>query len=192
MAEPELTCFNCDSLLVELRWPYLFCSELCKEEAKTVRYVRAVNRDGRSARPDVAEAVRIKIGMVLGGGYAASERTLSKDERQAIFDRDGGLCSVCGGEGTQIDHINLDAALVVRSINDPENLQTLCEKCHRKKTLSTFRPIGPEHAEKAHQLDERIDSSSALRVCDDEINWKTQWRKLASERTKLVRSMATE
>lgn len=104
--------------------------------------------------------------------------------------RDEHRCQVCGGEATQIDHINDDVELVARDINDPENLQAICDPCHRAKTLSTFRPIGREDKAKAAALHARIDAPAPLRECDDEITWKTTWRKHGAERAARVKSLA--
>ena len=190
LAEAELACFNCGAIITVRRRPYLFCSERCAEETGTVRYARGAIRDGRILDPDVAEAVRIRIGMVLGGGYPKQARVLSAKVRAAVMERDGGLCQVCGGEATQIDHNNDDADLVARNINDPENLQAICDTCHRAKTLSTFKPIGPEHEAKAAELQARIDAPAPLRECDDDLTWKTAWRKHGAERSALVKSLA--
>ena len=75
----NLECLNCDQPIDGAK---LFCSSLCRQTAKTVRYARAVQTDGRIARADVAEAVRIKIGSILGGGYPDQERRLSEAKRQ--------------------------------------------------------------------------------------------------------------
>jgi hypothetical protein len=182
----DLACFNCGGLLVELRNPYIYCSERCSREAESVRYARAVSRDGRILDPLVAEAVQIQLGLVVGGGYSERERALSKEQRAAIFERDGGRCRVCGTEATQIDHINEGADLVARNINDPQNLQAICDDCHRAKTLANFRPIDPEHREKADELKQRIDAEVPTRLSDDEQNWKTDWRRHAAERRALA------
>jgi 5-methylcytosine-specific restriction endonuclease McrA len=187
VAEARLLCCNCDSRLRERRYPYLFCSERCAEEAHTVRYVRGTIRDGRINDPEVAEAVRIRIGMVLGGGYAKSARELSPELRRSIVERDGGVCQVCGEPGDQIDHINEDASLVAIDINDPRNLQLICDSCHRAKTLSTFKPLEDEERPHADALRARIDASVPLRECDDDQQWKTLYKTRAAERSALVK-----
>lgn len=183
-----LTCFNCGGLLGELRYPYIYCSELCAQEADLVRYARAVTSDGRILRPDVAEAVQIRIGMVLAGGYPTRERTLSASQRAAIFERDGGRCRICGGIAMQIDHINDDPVLVAREINDSANLQAVCDDCHRAKTLALFVPAGPDQQAKAAELRRRIDAQAPTRPSDDERTWKIQWRRHASERRALIKT----
>lgn len=189
VAVAGLTCFNCEAQIVERGYPYLFCSEFCAEEAGTVRYARGAVRDGRILDPFVAEAIKIRVGLILGGGYSKRDRELSPEVRATIMERDGGRCRVCGGEATQIDHINEDLELVARDINDPENLQAICDQCHRAKTLSNFTPIRPEHEGKAAEITARIESPTPLRECDDDVIWKTAWRKHGAERSALVKSL---
>jgi hypothetical protein len=45
----------------------LFCSELCSQTAKTIRYWRRITRDGRISQPDVREAIRTRIAHLLAG-----------------------------------------------------------------------------------------------------------------------------
>ena len=57
---------------------------------------------------------------------------LSKSDRQAILDRDGGQCVKCGNdEDLQVDHVTPAYA---GGTDDPDNLQTLCGEHHREKT----------------------------------------------------------
>ena len=67
--------------------------------AETVRYERAVRRDGRIRDPEVAEAVFIRRAILNGGGYPEAERSLPKKIREAVLERDGGLCRKCGQQG---------------------------------------------------------------------------------------------
>jgi len=136
--------------------------------------------------------VTIKIGLVLGGGYPKQSRKLSRAIREVIMEREGGRCKVCGGQATQIDHINEDIELALRDINDPENLQAICDPCHRTKTLSNFRPIAPEQWAKAKEIAARIDSPTPLRESDNDLTWKNVWRMHAAERSALLKSLAKE
>src|SRR4051794_3387361 len=126
-----LTCLNCQGP-VDGSAP-LFCSLACKQTAKAVRYARSATADGRIERPDVAEAVRIKIGLALAGGYPENDRKLSEEQRLEAFARDGGKCRSCGHPATEIDHI---AGGIDGDVNHEDNLQALCTQCHREKTLS--------------------------------------------------------
>jgi len=69
---------------------------------------------------------------------------LTLEERRAILERDHYLCAVCknGGKGSdwilEVDHINGEA-----HDHRPENLQTLCVRCHNNKHPLT---IGEQEA----------------------------------------------
>src|SRR3990172_2874934 len=76
---------NCDQPLVMTNQAKLFCSEPCAEEAKSVRYARRCIRDGRIELPDVRDAIEIRLGMVLSGGYPERERLVSRVIRQAVI-----------------------------------------------------------------------------------------------------------
>ena len=179
-APPVLICFNCDGPVEQAK--DLFCSELCQQTAKTVRYARAVYADGRIERPDVAEALKIRIGIVVGGGYPEKARRLTVGQRQAIFDRDGGVCQECGAQATEIDHIGPPIA---GGINHPDNLQALCKECHRK-TLSRFRPIETdEELHRAREIYLRVHAPEPIRICDA-ADWKDRWRTLRKERVALA------
>jgi 5-methylcytosine-specific restriction endonuclease McrA len=185
----DLACLNCDKLLASPKRPYLFCSALCRQEAHHVRYARAVARDGRLARPDVLEAVKIQRASVLSGGYPRKERTLTPELRAMIFARDDGRCRLCDSPATSIDHHPVDPTV---GLNDPVNLRALCDECHRKKTLSGHRPIDPvaepEVWRKAQELDARVLAPVPARLSDDEQRWAKAWRGIAKERTLLVKA----
>lgn len=173
----EFCCVNCDKRITTAQ---LYCSELCQEEAKTIRYIRAVNRDGRIARPEVSEAVDIKMAILLGGGYPESRRRLSADRRKAVFTRDMRQCQICGDGASEIDHIDgsLDADL-----NDMVNLQALCARCHRDKTKASFRPMtDPAQRRRAQELSRRIDAPEPVRPSDDEQLWPKTWQSIQAKR----------
>src|SRR5438045_4023628 len=82
-------CPNCDKLLTEAK---LYCSELCRQEAKFIRYARSCRSDGRDLQPDVRDAIQIRLALILGGGYPEQARQLPDSIRQAVIERDGGRC----------------------------------------------------------------------------------------------------
>jgi 5-methylcytosine-specific restriction endonuclease McrA len=138
--------------------------------AKTIRYGRGVHADGRIREPEVKEALRIALASVTGGGYPRAERRLLTEQRQAILERDGGLCQSCDGPGNEIDHIG---GPIDGDINHPDNLQVLCAECHRKKTMSNHRiATDPEHIARALELRERIYTPDVEHPCDDHATWK--------------------
>ncbi len=145
-----------------------------------MRYARAATRDGRAVQPDVWEAIQIKLGFALAGGYPEKERRLFREEREAIFERDGWRCRLCGGPATQIDHLG---SVPDGEANHPDNLQAICEPCHRSKTLASFKPVtDPEQQAKADELWERVQADQPLRICDDEKTWESRWKQLLCER----------
>ena len=154
-------CANCDSPVADAR---LFCTEVCREEVKSVRYLRACIADGRILEPDVAEAIRIKRAFIVSGGYDARFRQISGEVRNAVIDHDRGLCRRCGAPGSEVDHIFGDSG-------EFANLQLLCSDCHRQKPMLQLRPISrerqPELWAKAEAFDARISSDQPTRFCDD-------------------------
>jgi 5-methylcytosine-specific restriction endonuclease McrA len=161
----------------------LFCSDLCKDEAKFVRYFRACIVDGRYDQPDVQEALRIRLAHILGGGYADRERRLPQAVREAVIARAKGRCQNCGAPGNQIDHIR-------GSSSDLENLQVLCPKCHNEKTTAGFVKISPEtHPEewaKREALLARVHAPRPVRLCDA-TEWDQLWRTLLKARREALK-----
>ncbi len=175
LSSPPFPCPNCNIPIGE---PVLFCSDLCKDKAKFVRYFRACVADGRFKQNDIQEALRIRLAHILGGGYPERLRQLSKEIRGAVIARDKGQCQSCGGTGNQIDHIR-------GSSNDLENLQLLCPKCHNEKTTAGFVTISaethPEEWAKRESLLARVHASKPTRLCDGG-DWNKLWRVLKKAR----------
>ena len=175
----SLDCLNCDKPMPPQVAPgTLFCSDICRQRADTVRYGRRIFRDGRVEDPLVADAFRTKMAFaVTEVGYARIVRELDLETRQTVIARDGGKCVLCAAPGTEIDHI-------VDSSSELTNLQLLCHDCHMEKTQQKFRPIEPASSGDLiwAQLMERIRSPLPLRLCDDEVAWPSAWRKIAAER----------
>lgn len=171
-------CLNCDGPVDD---GANFCSPLCVQTAKTIRYGRAVYADGRIELPDVAEALRIKLASVLGGGYPEAERRVSSARRAAVFTRDGGICQLChDAPATQVDHLD-------GSSDDLENLRGVCDSCHRGRTLASVRAATPAEVLIGIGIRARIDAASPLRACDDHETWAGTWRSLQRDRRRQAR-----
>lgn len=161
-------CPNCASSVVfKNEDRKLFCTKLCQAEADAVRYVRRRRAEGRDRDPDIAETIRIKLGLVLVGGY--KKRQPPEAVREQVKKRDQEQCQACGLPGEGIDHISGDS-------NALENLQFLCAACHRKKTLAGFRSITkashPKECAKADLLRKRWEAFSPRLLCDRPDEWK--------------------
>jgi 5-methylcytosine-specific restriction endonuclease McrA len=181
----EFLCINCDGTMTVTKQPKLFCSDLCQQEAKFIRYYRSCSNDGRINQLDVQMALQIRMAHILSGGYKASERAIPLLVRNAIYKRDNKTCRLCERLGTDIDHIN-------GSSFEMNNLQVLCKDCHSKKTKSNFRELTPEvdnydeKKAKIKSLHLRAESETPQKICDDEINWNTNQKIILAEMRQLI------
>lgn len=167
------TCSNCDAP----SGPKLYCSELCGQVAKTIRYARRRLRDGRFDDPLVKEAIGVRVAFVVAGGYPERERRLAARTRQAVTRRDGDRCRACNKPGTEVDHIAGNSSLL-------ENLQLLCNRCHMVKTQASMKPVDPEDTKTMGRLKDvrrRIVSDRPERFCDDEREWPNIWLSLRKQ-----------
>lgn len=150
----------------------LWCSKLCRQMAKHVRYIRRVTRDGRIEDPDVQLAVNQRLGSM---SYPAAARQLRPTVRQEVTDRDGGRCVRCGEPGTEIDHID-------GSSPELANLQLLCTTCHRAKTEAGMVPASAEHVAFVTELMYgRVAPDVPVLLCDDDA-WDAVRRQLKPAR----------
>jgi hypothetical protein len=163
----------------------LYCdSGVCSDIGKAVRYIRGAIADGRIDREDVVYAVGIKLLSVLSGGYDAAGRSLSDKQRIAIFERDKGICQICGTEGNRIDHIE-------GSSDDPSNLRILCEDCNRKLPFGHAAASEEEISDKDKAFQEATWENMVNRVAatnpmqlSDLPDWKAISIKLRAARRK--------
>jgi 5-methylcytosine-specific restriction endonuclease McrA len=170
--DPEL-CVNCDTALADDNQG-LYCSARCREKAKFVRYARGCLRDGRAHKdPDVGYALRIRMAVILGGGYPP-QRSLPRAVRLAVIERDQGRCRLCGAPGEEVDHIDGSSPAL-------NNLRLLCRACHRKVTEDNLVPATAEQAEEAQALWSRVRAVRPRRLCDDEQRWASGWRALLAK-----------
>jgi 5-methylcytosine-specific restriction endonuclease McrA len=180
---PPFICLNCDQSFEVTGQVKLFCSELCKEEAKFVRYFRRCSHDGRINQADVQEALEIRFAHIMAGGYPAQERQVPALIRAKVIARDDGVCRQCGAPGTTLDHIEGDA-------NEMANLQLLCNSCHNAKTRKRIVEITPNdkryltHSKKVKLLRFRCNAPRPLRLCDDSELWPSRYQGIMAEWSK--------
>lgn len=154
----------------------LFCESWCNEIADNVRYWRRVHRDGRATDPEVQQAIRTRVALMLAGGYDSLGRRLTASTRSQVKQRDGGRCVQCDKPGTEIDHI-------AGSSSDLANLQLLCQDCHQAKTRRNMVPAGQDEQLIVKMLfQRRVLPDIPSRVADDQVEWPKRWRQLKRER----------
>ena len=160
-ATTQYLCANCDVRFQSGSRLTAFCSLACKSQAGVVRaFQSAFSTYGRNSLPeDVEQALRIQMAHALSGGYDSVARYLPRAAREAIIERDGGLCVFCQSPGTEIDHIDVDSS-------DPTNLRLLCHSCHAGVTMSHHRHIDPRTEPEVdalfRTLTERIDRTERV------------------------------
>lgn len=172
-------CVNCFELF---RAPKAYCAQLCADEAAWVRYARRSRQDGRDTRPDIAQAIKIRLALILAGGYDKAGRKLSDAVRTAVLNRDGEKCRKCGEPAAEIDHIRGSSSALT-------NLQLLCDRCHNEKTVATFIRITeeshPEAWAKAESLRRRATALQPLQLCDAD-DWEMLQKELLRRRRNIV------
>jgi hypothetical protein len=183
LASPQVvSCVECGAAIVLTTRAKLYCSDVCHQTLKLIHYGRAVVADGRIKRdPTIAEAIQMRIAQILGGGYHEGLRRVPPALRAEIFERDGGMCVLCGAPATQIDHIAGDA-------NAPQNLRAACGGCNLGLAQAHLVPAPPKKAAVAEQLVERIFAPAPLFPCDDEATWPATYSRLMAERRARLRA----
>jgi hypothetical protein len=175
-------CANCARQVVAPTVRRIYCSDLCSQVTSWIRYFQKAKADGRILLPDVHEALGIKLAHIAAGGYAETARRLPPELRDAIGQRDGGICRECGAPGSDIDHIDGSSA-------DPENLQLLCRECHNAKTQRSMVVAEMAVVEAVHRPIQRRALESHHRQPCDSIEWQlTLWIKGALEVPTAIRS----
>jgi len=163
-------CPNCGLPVVNAKSPY--CGECCKSQAAFIRQYRAGRDTGFDEERQVAMGQ--SLWQILGGGYPLRRSMVPERVIQKVIARDGGLCGVCQGPATTIDHIRT-------ACNRPINLRAVCETCCRDRPF--LDPVVMRRHEFRVLLDQiatRVQSPEPLRVCDDQPTW--DWRAFVNAR----------
>lgn len=186
-------CFNCGSNDVTINAP-LYCSPQCRQSAELVRYVRARRRECRDREPEIVEAIRTRMAMVLGGGYPEQQRRVPEETRRLVFERANGHCQECGrvlifGQSAEDPDSIATIQHVSGSSNELDNLLAFCRRCNLADAQSRFVPVGAgsEEAQLAIDLQSRWMPEEPLRVCDDDTRWSGIWRQLTREAKEVLR-----
>jgi hypothetical protein len=95
--------------------------------------------------------------------------------RAVVKERADNECEICGRPGEEIDHKS-------GILNDPDNLQLLCKKCHHRKTATEPCPEFVDFKMLMEKLDSRIKEPVPLRLCDDYERWPSERRERERER----------
>ncbi|PCM46100.1 hypothetical protein CPA50_09160 [Marinobacter sp. ANT_B65] len=88
---------------------------------------------------EAMKAFNLKIAGILGTRTARCTYWPKWLER-ALFCREKGLCAICKSDLTSLHHVNGKLAIdhiipiALNGVNDPTNLQILCEACNGKKS----------------------------------------------------------
>jgi 5-methylcytosine-specific restriction endonuclease McrA len=176
----NLACASCGED-VERESPY--CSDFCRDLSKTVRASRKAYSVSRVDSDEFRLNIGTKLISIFKGGYPAHERALTKQEREAIFQRDKRICLRCGAEADQIDHIRGDS-------REPANLRAVCGPCNRALAMEVTRYQSLEEIEESfdfalkvcRQMAIRIAAPNALRVCDNHQLWESVEPKIRGRR----------
>ncbi len=123
-------CANCLSALEPAqvkKGPASFCSHHCRKQAKKVRYLRSIIRDGRSADPMTAAVAFNNMIVFLRLDLAYTRPRVRDVLRNEELSRNDGLCVECSSQAaTEVDHIAGGA-------QEASNLRGLCRMCHESK-----------------------------------------------------------
>ena len=83
----ETTCVSCARGYAATRYPYLYCSEACKQTAHLVRWTRRKIAENTFERDDIRVAYEVKLGHILAGGYPEKARRVPAETRALVLDR---------------------------------------------------------------------------------------------------------
>ena len=170
-------CPNCSEPFLRKRRK-IFCSPACQQTTELIRYARRKRREGTFDRPDIMEAIRIRLSHIIGnGGYDKRARQIPDELRSKIFAEADGKCQNCG----KTFEVKGDYRPTIQhckgaSHNDAD-IQAWCFRCNMDHALSllTTNPT-PEQVSERALIVERWEAPQALRVVDDDELWPNVWR----------------
>lgn len=120
---------------------YVRNSQLLSGDVRSCGCLATDNARIQSAR--IARAARLEAGVPLD--IPVSLRPRMKQFREAIVERDGGICRLCGSSSTLNVHHIRKWVTHPELRTDPLNLVTLCKPCHVEKA----------HGGNTHRLPDR-------------------------------------
>lgn len=100
-----------------------------KDQSKKCRNLAVTAPNGENFRCDE----HLRGSWVRGGDKNRAVPALTQDEKDYIRERDFHVCRVCGEPAIEVDHID---EVADGGANDQNNLQLLCGRHHREKTIA--------------------------------------------------------
>ena len=184
-----LACVNCGDAVTSAS-SIIYCGEFCQQMAGTVRYVRKAAGGGRFGEDEFLVGLGQRLVALLKGGYPARARFLNPAQREAVFERDGRICQLCGNPAEQVDHISGNSSNL-------SNLRAACRSCNRLLAMTAPRePTRQEHAELLERagnvcsdLAVRVAALAPSRCCDDHERWQAAEPGIRSARRKRMQEM---
>jgi hypothetical protein len=178
-------CVECGAAVELTDYRRLYCSERCRQVLKLIHYGRRVFRDGRLATdPLVDEAIGMRIAQIMASGYRQAARRVPRAVRQAIFERDGWRCQLCGRPAAEIDHITGDSS-------DPSNLRALCAACNRAEAKKRTVHASAKQQVAIDGFIARMAADPPLFERDNERAWGSLYRAIQSQRRQEMREAGT-
>jgi hypothetical protein len=175
-----LRCMSCG---INIGGAVIFCSQICEQKAKVVRYVRRALVNGGIEEPATQMAVGVRLWMLAGGSYPNKTRSLSVEQQNRILERDDFICQLCGKRADQVGRLDGGSS-------DTGNLSALCCDCNRRESFAHIHPATALERNKLNamltDLAQRISAPVPMLFCDDHEHWKRYEPSIRSARRILV------
>lgn len=135
-------CPACSKSFMPKRKHQKYCSRECRDKGRIVLSDRTCPQCNKTFHPrkniDIFCSEKC-YGLWQHGLAKRSGLNFTAAQKRGIKKRDNHKCVKCGSDDKlHIDHI---LPIALGGINTLDNGQTLCEKCHRKKTAKDIRQI---------------------------------------------------